>query len=177
MATIRDYIKTNLGETYDKLTDAASFDGGNERPDVVGLKIEAAKARFGVTEDGLDAFGKSYVADHVTRTLIPLAIDFYMVRTRRVDNASRPSGITPMGGEVGQNYDRIAALRRIDEMLSARLYQDLPIFQGQLGDAPRMVNSNTEDLLTIDPLTFEPGGAPVAEVGLPFGIAYVGVEG
>ena len=63
MATIRDYVKTNIGETYDKLTDTAGFDGGNERPDVVGLKIRAALARFGVTEAGLDDFGKSYVGD------------------------------------------------------------------------------------------------------------------
>lgn len=176
MATIRDYVKSNLGETYDKLTDVASFDGGNERPDVVGLKISAALARFGVTESSLDAFGKSYVGDHVTRLLIPLAIDYYMVKTRRVDNASRPSGMTPIGGEVGQNYDRVGALRHIDEMLAARLYADLPVFQGQLGESPRMVVGDGDDLRTIDPKTFEPGGAPDLE-GRNFVTPYIVVSG
>lgn len=178
MATVRDYVKSNLGETYDKLTDSANFDGGNDRPDVVGLKIRASMARFGVTEGDLNDFGKSYVGDHVTRALIPMAIDFYMVRTRRVDNASRPSGITPQGGEVGQNYDRIAALRRIDEMLTARLYEDAPVFQSQLpgGAAPRMVVGDGNDLKTIDPTTFPPGGAP-DYYGREFTTPYVVVEG
>jgi hypothetical protein len=176
VATIRDYVKSNLGETYDKLTDTADFDGGQERPDVVQLKILAALARFGVTQDGLDDFGKSYIGDHVTRLLIPLAIDFYMVKTRRVDNASRPSGMTPIGGEVGQNYDRVAALRHIDEMLAARLYADLPVFQGQLGDSPRMVVGDGDDLKTIDPKTFEPGGAPDL-VGTNFVTPYIVVSG
>jgi hypothetical protein len=174
MATIRDYIRSNIGETYDKLTDTAGFDGGNTRPDVVGLKIKAALARFGVVEADLNDFGKSYVADHTTRTLVPIAIDYYMVQTRLIDNASRPSGMTTMGGEVGQNYDRIAALRRIDEMLSSRLTADLPLFETQLpgGAAPRMVVADGNDLKTIDPMTFPPGGAPDYEGG-EFGVAYV----
>jgi len=176
MATVRDYVKTNIGETYDKLTDTAGFDGGNARPDVVGMKIAASLARFGVTEANLDAFGKSYVADHATRLLIPIAIDYYMVQTRRVDNASRPSHMTPQGGEVGANYDRIGALRRIDEMLAARLYADLPTFQGQLGDAPRMVVADGNDLKTIDPKTFEPGGSP-DRYGREFTTPYLVVEG
>jgi hypothetical protein len=176
MATIRDFVKTNIGETYEKLTDTAGYDGGNTDPDAVGLKISAALARFGVTEAGLDDFGKSYVADHATRTLIPLAIDFYMVNTRRVDNASRPSGLTPMGGEIGQNYDRVAALRRIDEMLAARLYQDLPVFQSQLGSAPRMVVADGDDLRTIDPKTFEPAGVS-SYMGTEFTTPYLVVAG
>lgn len=178
MATIRDYVKSNLGETYDKLTDTAGFDGGNARPDVVGLKIRAGVSRFGVTESALTDFGKSYVADHVTRTLIPVAIDYYMVQTRRIDNASRPSGITPQGGEVGQNYDRIAALRRIDEILASRLIADYPLFEGALpgGAAPRMAVGDGNNLKTIDPLTFEPGGAPGA-YGREFTTPYLVVEG
>lgn len=171
MATIRDYVKTNLGETYDKLTDVAGFDGGNERIDAVGLKISATLARFGVAEGDLDDFGKSYLGDHATRLLIPLAIDYYMVKTRRVDNASRPTGLTPMGGEVGQNYDRVAALRRIDEMLASRLIADLPIFEGSMGQAARMDVADGDNLLTIDPMTFPPGGAPEL-VGSAFGVGY-----
>lgn len=178
MATVRDYVKSNIGETYDKLTDTAGYDGGNTKLDVVGLKIDAALARFGVAETDLNAFGKSYVADYVTRTLIPIAIDYYMVQTRLIDNASRPSGMTSMGGEVGQNYDRIAALRRIDEMLASRLIADLPLFETQLpgGAAPRMVVADGDDLRTIDPTTFDPGGAPEVE-GAEFGVPYVVVPG
>ena len=179
MATIRDYVKTNIGETYDKLTDTAGYDGGNTKPDVVGLKIRAALARFGISdEDSLNDFGKSYVADHVTRTLVPIGIDYYMVQTRLVDNASRPSGMTTMGGEVGQNYDRIAALRRIDEMLASRLISDLPLFETQLpgGAAPRMVVADGDDFLTIDHSTFAPGGAPELE-GSEFGVSYVVAPG
>ena len=172
MATIRDYVKTNLGETYNKLTDVASYDGGNDKIDAVGLKIKATLSRFNLDEQDLNDFGKSYLGDYATRLLIPLAIDYYMVNTRRVDNASRPSGITPMGGEVGQNYDRVAALRRIDEMLASRLIADLPVFEGSLGTAARMKVADGNDLLTIDPRTFPPGGAPEL-VGGGFGIGYV----
>ena len=178
MATIRDYVKSNLGETYDKLTDTANFDGNSNsgRPDVVGLKIRASLARFSVTEQGLNDFGKNYVGMHVTRALIPVAIDYYMVQTRRIDNASRPSGLTSQGGEVGQNYDRIAALRRIDEMLAARLYEDLPVFQSQQTSAALMQVANGNDLKTIDPTTFEPAGAPDL-YGRNFTTPYVVVEG
>lgn len=178
MATIRDYVKSNLGETYDKLTDTAGFDGGNARPDVVGLKIAASLSRFSVTEASLSTFGKSYIADHATRLLITVAIDYYMVQTRRIDNASRPSGISPQGGEVGQNYDRIAALRRIDEILAARLINDYPFFETQLpgGAAPRMAVGDGNNLRTIDPLTFPPGGVPEL-YGREFTTPYLVVEG
>lgn len=172
MATIRDYVKSNLGETYDKLTDTSGYDGGNEKIDAVGLKIKATLDRFGVTEAAMNDFGKSYLGDHATRLLIPLAIDFYMVNTRRVDNASRPSGLTPIGGEVGQNYDRVAALRSIDEMLASRLTADLPLFEASLGQSARMDVADGNNFLTIDPTTFPPGGAPEL-VGSAFGVGYV----
>jgi hypothetical protein len=173
MARIRDFVKSNFGETYEKLTDVANYDDSSENPDAVGLKIKATLSRFGVTtEEGLNDFQKSYLADHATRLLIPLAIDYYMVNTRRVDNASRPSGLTPMGGEVGQNYDRVAALRRIDEILASRLIADLPIFESSLGESARMDVADGDNFLTIDPMTFPPGGAPEL-VGSGFGIGYV----
>ena len=98
MSTIRDYVKSNIGETYDKLTDTAQFDGNSGeppgRPDVVGMKIEASLGRFGVVEDDLNEFQKSYVADHATLALIPIAMDYYMVQTRLVDNFTRPPGVS-----------------------------------------------------------------------------------
>lgn len=159
---IREFVKANFGETYDKLTDTADFDGTANRPDAVGLKIDAALARYSVTEDDLDAFGRSYLADYVTLTLIPLAIDYYMVQTRLVDNASRPPGVTPLGGEVGQNYNRIDALREMAALLTARLTADAPAVSGQIPGLGRtgIQNSNTALPRTIDPLTFPPGGAP-----------------
>lgn len=172
MATIRDYVRSNFGETYEKLTDVAEYDDSAANPDAIGLKIRATLSRFGLVEEGLNDFQKSYLADWATRLIIPLAIDYYMVNTRRVDNASRPSGMTPMGGEVGQNYDRVAALRRIDEMLASRLIADLPAFEGSLGTSARMRVADGDNFLTIDPLTFPPGGAPEL-VGSGFGIGYV----
>jgi hypothetical protein len=169
--TIRDFVKSNIGETYDKLTDTAGFDE-QDKPDVVGMKIAASLGRFGVEEGDLNTFQKSYVGDHATLALIPVAMDYYMVQTRLIDNFSRPAGITVGGGEVGQNYDRIAALRRIAEEIRARMADDGPTFIGTLpglvGDGMR--TDNTEDPLTIDPLTFEPSVGVL--VGAAFGVAY-----
>ena len=179
MATVRDYVRANIGETHDKLTDTANFDGGNERPDVVGLKIEAAMSRFNVTEDDLDAFARSYIGDYVTRTLIPIAIDYSMVKTRLVDNASRPAGVTPLGGEVGQNYNRINALQALDKQIANRLIADRPEFYEHLpagsGALPfGMVNGNTDGFHTMDPYdAFDPPQDETAYVATKFVTPYV----
>jgi hypothetical protein len=177
VATVRDYVKANLGETYDKLTDVALYDG-QTKPDVVGLKIEAALARFDVVEGDLNAFGLSFIGDFVTRTLVPIAIDYYMVQTRLVDNASRPAGVTPLGGEVGQNYNRIAALQALDQILAARLASDYPLFASQNETSTGfgiVVSTHSKPLNTQDPWdAFDPITDPYhGPIGYEIGGVYV----
>jgi len=183
--TIRDYVVANLGETYGKLTDTAGYDN-QAKPDAVGLKIDAILSRFSVTESSLSTFAKSYLGLWATYELIPLAIDYYMVNTRRVDNASRPSGVTPLGGEVGQNYDRVATLERLAARLAAQLAADLPAFVSELPAAASLLSygmqteRHTRSLRTQDPFdSFDKVAGtrhtePVGSVG--FGVGYVVVE-
>lgn len=124
MATIRDHVRGNLGETYDVLTDRGSYDGRGQKPDVVGDKLGVVAAQYIPTvadPEVLGEFAKAMLADLATRLLIPIAVDYYMVQTRLVDNASRPAGVTPLGGEVGQNYNRVDTLLRLDELLKERI--------------------------------------------------------
>lgn len=175
MPDIRDYIESNLGETYQKLTQVALYDG-QTRPDVVGMKIAASLARFDVVEADLNAFGKSYVAAWATRTLIPIAIDYYMVQTRLVDNASRGAGVTPLGGEVGQNYNRVEALRVLDESLATFLRAEAAAFNTSNGNsnAGIRVSQHTRSLRTQDPYdAFPKVGRSRLPVGFDMGIAYV----
>lgn len=137
MATLRDHVRGNLGETYEVLTDTGKYDGRN-KPDVVGDKIAVVTARWtpvGTDPETLNEFVKSVLADLATRLVIPIAIDYYMVQTRLVDNASRPPGVTPLGGEVGQNYDRVQTLLSLDEMLKNRIAADLPSILPEIGVA------------------------------------------
>lgn len=156
MSTIREYVQSNIGETYKKIT-AGGFYDEQSGPDAVGMKIGAELARFGVVEEDLNGFQRSYIADRATLALVPLAIDWYMVQTRLVDNFSRPAGVTVAGGEVGQNYDRIAALRRIADEIRKRLELDGPVFVGSLPSlaGTGMQTDNEAAPLTIDPLTFD----------------------
>lgn len=173
IATVREYVRSNLGETYDKLTSVALYDG-TTKPDVVGMKIDAALARFGVVEADMNAYARSYVADYVTRTLIPIAIDYYMVQTRLVDNAMRPAGVTPLGGEVGQNYNRVSALRQLDAILADRLETEAATFGTSVGATSSfgiVTSTHSRSLRTQDPYDsydkiLGPGSYPIGyEVG------------
>lgn len=135
MATIRDHVRGNLGETYDKLTQEGAWDG-KDKPDIVGDKIAVVAARWlppGADPEAQNEYVKGTLADMATRLLIPVAVDYYMVQTRLVDNASRPAGVTPLGGEVGQNYNRVDALLRLDTVLDRRIAVDLQTFLNQVG--------------------------------------------
>lgn len=180
MADVREHVEGYLGETYLKLTTVALYDG-QTRPDVVGMKIDAALSRFEVTEAGLNEFGRMYVAAWATRTLIPLAIDYYMVLTRLVDNASRPPGVAPLGGEVGLNYNRVAALQKLDEQLATFLAEEEEAFQQSNGATLGhgiLVSQHTRTLRTQDPYDAfdKPGGRRCGPVGYDIGNVYVIVQ-
>jgi hypothetical protein len=89
-ATIDDYIRSTIGETYAVLVDDGKYDGedhdGVTKPDI--FPIASARSlsvlfRDGVTEDDIDysEFIKSYVSDVSVRWLIPVAMDYIMERT------------------------------------------------------------------------------------------------
>jgi hypothetical protein len=143
------------------------------------MKIDAALAKFNVAEADINAYARAYVADYVTRLLIPLAIDYYMVQTRLVDNAMRPAGVTPLGGEVGQNYNRVSALRQLDALLADRLETEAPGFNSSIGATGSfgiVTSSHTRSLRTQDPYdTFEKIDSPYScgPIGYEIGGVYV----
>src|SRR3990172_5388656 len=156
MPEIRDHVRSNLGETYLKLVDVGRYDG-QLKPDVVGVKITVALSKLfpeGQDPDLLSEFARSYVRDVVTRMLVPLAIDYYMVHTRLVDNAGRPAGVTPLGGEVGENYNRVQTLLQLDKLLAQRIEADATAFATAVGSTASSwgirVSEHSKDLLTQD---------------------------
>lgn len=132
MPAIREYIETNIPETYRTVTQGIPLpDGtttpaydGETGPDVFGIETERAMAflfKDGVSEDDLSEIAKSYVADTVTLRTIAGLIDYYMVRTRRNDSMARGSGVTPLGGESSTNYDRVATLQDQAKRFTSRI--------------------------------------------------------
>lgn len=129
MATVRDHVRVNLGETYLKLV-GVGYDA-QEKPDVVSLKTGAILSRVFLTETleaDLSEFSRSFIALGVSLAMIPLAIDYYMVNTRRNENMGRPAGVTPLGGETIVNYDRVDALIRLDQILKDAVAEQLADF-------------------------------------------------
>lgn len=181
MATIRDHVRGNFGETYRILTSVGNYDGRDSKPDVVGDKIDVVVSRYvpDTVEDPneeLSEFTKSVVADIATRLLIPVAIDYYMVETRRTDNASRPAGVTPLGGEVGENYDRVDTLFRLDELLRTRIAEAWTEFITAVGGGSastfgiRTSTERSDTLITEDPLDFERIRGPLPQY-IGYGVA------
>ncbi len=183
MASILDYVKSNLGETYEKLVSVALYDG-QPKPDVAEIRTLALLSRFGIEDaDDLSEFGRSYMGDWVALSLIPLAIDYYMVQTRLVDNASRPQGVTPLGGEVGQNYNRVQALQDLAEQLRINLADGKTDFVDGLPNtanadyAVMMTSQHTRRLRTQDPYdSFDRVGGWGGPIYAGFGVGYIVVE-
>lgn len=191
MATIRDHVRANLGETYEKLVNVAGYDSnessnGASKPDVVGLKQDAIFSRLfasDVVEGNLSEFARAYLGVLVTRALIPLAIDFYMVQTKVQENLSRPAGTVPLGGETAVNYDRVSSLRRIDELLAEQegewasdFYDDVTdLRRGGPGSALLGVSSNGR-FRTQDPYDTMPSIVGRRVYGGEFGVVWVGSD-
>jgi hypothetical protein len=136
--SIRDKVRTIIGETYDVLTVRASqpYDRG-ARPDVVGDAIRETLERLftaGTTEaDITSEFVAGYTAMVATRRVIPAAINYHMEKTGLSDTigtglggASGNPNLTP---ETRQHYDRVAELRNLDGMLREAIQQGQDDFQ------------------------------------------------
>lgn len=176
---IRTLVRTNLLETYDVIVLKGEADG-EDRPDVVGLKIVEAMDELFPTDDQpagyvaptqeqLTPFQAGYVADHVTRLLLPAAIDYYQKRTGRRDAASRPSGVTPLGGESRENYDRVQAMFDLDALLEKRLAARSSRFKrirfASFSPTGIAIDSKPSDLVTEDPRLM-PSPSGLTGVGL-----------
>lgn len=183
MATIRDHVRSFLGETYGKL-DTAGYDQSSGKPDAVGLKVGAAMSQFfddGKLEADISEFSRYFLAMGVTRSLIPLAIDYYMVNTRINENMNRPAGVTPLGGESVTNYNRVQALENLNGMLASLIAEALADFVAEnkldlrtsTAKAGARVSSDGT-FLTDDPKrTFWSPRAPLiagSEFGVYFGV-------
>jgi hypothetical protein len=137
VATIRDYVRTYLPATYDKLTNEGMLDA-NERPDAVGLAIDTTIETLLVPDtdvDDLSEFARRYIAAVATLSLIPTAIDYYMVQTRLSDALDRPPGVTPLGGERSQNYNRVDALKEIEARIFRWVADNEARFVETVGDS------------------------------------------
>lgn len=127
MASIRDFVRLNIPETYGKLTTSGNLDGQGDNPDVVGAQVANVMSRLWPTldprekEQTLTEFAKSYIGDMVTRLVIPAGIDYWQVQSRRTEGIVQPAGFDPGGGETAVYYDKVNGLIAIDNILAARI--------------------------------------------------------
>lgn len=179
---IREHIQSTAPETYAAFT--KRYDGGT-LPEVVGIKIDTMTSRIFVDafdEDDLNEFARSFVADLVVLELIPTWIDFWQVQSRRSDSTGTGPGFEGLPGESSINYDRVEGLRRLAEMVRARVaagYQDfleaasefLRSSGGEgVGYGGVHVSSTEDELKSIDPQVWS---GPVSRVMGEFGVIYV----
>lgn len=189
MATIRDYVRGTMGETYRVLTVEATrtYDGdGDDPPDLVDLALGPIIDRLfqpAVTVSTFDAseFLKSFLADLVSIWLCTSAIDYYMVRTRRSDSMSQAPGITPYSGESSTNYDRVATIQKQRSDIGGRVSDNEADFEAIAAPYLRLtgarqfygprISSSKDGLLTQNPVTaFDRPDQPGSYPGAPFGI-------
>lgn len=163
--TIRDHVRSTLGETYIVLTDDGRYDA-TDKPDVVAGAIGRAIVKLttaGTTEADITSdFARAYIGDMACHYLIPQAIDYVMQRMSESDSIGTAPGTAHglVQAQTRQFYDRIAALEKLDEMLLGRLAADLGTFEGEVGGTgeatfagPRISTIN-QGLRTSDPNRF-----------------------
>lgn len=166
MATIQDYAKDNFRETAAILLkqDYAGDGDGDKLFDRAEQLITSSIFKPSTDVDLLPEFAKAYLGDMLTRRLIPTAIDYYQAKTRRVDSMGRPSGVTPLGGESSQNYDRVKAMQDLDKLLAGRLAANEDDFLALVADkllhsdegtagVPK-ISTRRSDMLSQDPEDF-----------------------
>jgi hypothetical protein len=186
--TIRDAVRSHLGETYIVLTKDGGYDG-RDKPDVFGNAINKVMEQLfapGVVEADLDSrLVRQYVAAAATRDIIPLAIDYTMQRTGRSDTVAAPptGGRTPTAtGQSRTYYDRVAVLKDLDVLLRSYLIENAADFAAlsvavrrvimQVPVGPR-ISTSADDLLTLDPQTMTWLSRPGIEIVSGFGVPYV----
>jgi len=166
-AGIRDVVQSNIPETFDALFgDGGVFDKEDDL-DIVDLRTQLILGYFwpdgSKKESDLTTFQAAYLGDIVTRLVIPAAMDYYGVRTGRVDSTQPGSpglSSSQRGAGTGrQNYDRIQMLKDVDALIAARLSSQLDAFLGTLEvvrPAGIAVSSSKDDLITVDPRLMTP---------------------
>lgn len=136
--TIRDHVRSTLGETYKVLVEDGDYDA-SDKPDAVAGTISRALAKLtqaGTTEaDITSEFARAYIADMACHYLIIQAIDYVAQRMSQSDSIGSAPGSQNalLQASTRQFYDRIEALKTLDEMLLARLAADYPTFSEEIG--------------------------------------------
>ncbi len=145
---------------------------------MVGISIDRVlssliKADVDIENQG--EFIKSFLGDLATLELVPTAIDYYMVKTRRSDSTAS-AGAVPLGGESSSNYDRIQAVKDIALLIAARVVRNRSAF---LVDAVSIllrttgtklgmtIDGKPSDLLTADPRNSALSYRFIARYGVP----------
>jgi hypothetical protein len=148
---IREYVRSNLGETYVILTKDGGYDG-TEKPDIFGNAIDIAMRRLfvaGTEEDAIDGLTpgdpeivKAYVAAVATRRCIPAAIDYVQQRMGQSDRIGTSLRGDPLAsGETRTFYDRINGLQRLDGMLARQIQDDQADFEAEAASLLRLRTS------------------------------------
>lgn len=178
MPTIREYVQSNIVETYRAMTDSGGIDGSGEKPDVVATsqaRLFDKLFAVDVDEADLSEFVRGYLADIVTRMMIPVAMDYWQVQSRVA--YSSPAGVGAEGGEQVTLYDKINGLEKVDSRLAERLAADRDEFLERASEwlrgpakvstvGPR-VSTSRDDMVTPDPDLWEPLGTLLT--GTPYG--------
>lgn len=173
--TIRDHVRSTLGETYKVLTEDGLYDSG-DKPDVVAgtiLRSLAKLTQAGTEESDITSeFARAYIADMACHYLIVQAIDYVAQRMSQSDSIGSAPGTQNalLQSQTRQFYDRIEALKTLDEMLLARLAADYPTFSDEIGsdagsDALVGPRISTGRIITDNPNCF-PRLSPRWSVGL-----------
>jgi hypothetical protein len=184
VASILDYTRAALPESWRAVYEDGEW-GESGRPDVFVMELARAMSKLfrdTVIEDDItNEFVKGWLGDYIAWRSIPALIDYYMVRTRRNDSMQRGAGVTPLGGETSDNYDRVGTLKDQADTIYSRLRADWEEFMSLVGtlirggqQAPRGIAISTmgQGLLTTEPLTFEKAvGQRPRYAG--FGVIYV----
>ena len=184
LMTIRDHVRSRLGETYDVLVTNGKYDG-NTKPDVFGEAISLMLEETfvaGTTEADLPwATVRRYVADKACLEVIPVAIDYHLERTGRSDTIGQPGrGNAILSSEARQHYDRVAGLADLAKQIEKAIYDREAVFlrlagavipSAALGPSyGPAISSTPEDMLTSDPRIIGPperGDRPVLSPGNP----------
>lgn len=144
--SIRDKIRTYLGETYEVLTNRAAkpYDGiDGSKPDLFSQAIaETLDRTFQPNtreSDITSEFVGGYVAMIATRRCIPAAINYHMEKTGLSDSIGQGIGgagaLDGLSSETRQHYDRVRSLQELDGMLRTSLregYADFRVLAGSM---------------------------------------------
>jgi len=170
--TIRDHMRSRLGETYLVLTKDGKYDG-TEKPDVFGEAIKLVMEETFKPEtteaDLVWSSVRRYVADVACLDVIPVAINYHLERTGRSDTIGQPGrGNAILSSEARQHYDRVAGLGELAKQIRQAISEREDTFlrlAGALVPSASLgpnygpaIDTRPEDKLTDDPSIIGPPG-------------------